>query len=111
MAGKGTTFQLRLSELGSVRVVITQSTRGRKVGKTCKPTTRKNRRKKACTFQKTITTISRSNQAAGNVSIPFSGKVGKRKLRPGTYKATFIVTDAAGNVSKASSLVFKIVRR
>ena len=43
----------------------------------------------------------RRNQAAGNVSIPFSGKVGKRKLRPGTYTATFIVTDAAGNVSKA----------
>jgi photosystem II stability/assembly factor-like uncharacterized protein len=111
VAGRGTTFQLRVSERASVRVVISQPTRGRKVGKACKPTTRKNRRKKACTFQKTVTTIDRRNQAAGTVSIPFSGKVGKRKLRPGTYTATFIVTDAAGNVSRASSLVFKIVRR
>ena len=91
-------------------VVITQPTRGRKVGGSAGPTTRKNRRKKACTFQKAVTTIV-GDQAAGNVSIPFSGKVGKRKLRPGRYTATFIVTDAAGNVSKAASLVFKIVRR
>ncbi len=65
---------------------------------------------KACTFQKKVATIVRPDQAAGNL-IPFKGKVGGRKLRPGRYTATFIVTDAAGNVSNAVSLVFKIVRK
>jgi len=111
VAGKGTTFNFRVSEPGSVRIVISKSTTGRKVGKTCKPKTRKNRRKKRCKYQKTVTTINRPSVAAGNVSIRFTGKIGKRKLAPGTYRATFIVRDAAGNTAKAVTLVFKIVRR
>ncbi len=84
---------------------------GRKVGKSCKPKTKKNRKRKKCTYQKTDTTIRRSGVAAGDLAIAFNGKVGKRKLARGTYRATFVVTDASGNVSTAKTLVFKIVRR
>jgi len=111
VAGKGTTFVLKLSERSTLRIVITKATKGRKVGKRCVKQTRKNRKRKRCTYQKKITTITRRNQAPGIVRIPFSGKVGKRKLKPGTYRATVTSTDAAGNVSKAVTILFRIVRR
>ena len=109
--GKSTTFKLRLSEPGSVRVVISRSARGRKVGKACRPQTRANRRRKACSYQKTLGTITRSGRPAGDLAIAFNGKLGKRRLSPGSYRATFVVTDAAGNRSKGTTLVFRIVRR
>lgn len=110
VAGKGTTFKVRVSEPGTLRVRITRATRGRKVGRSCKPQTRKNRKAKRCTFDRTITTLTRKS-VSGDVAIAFKGTVGKRRLAPGTYKATFSVTDAAGNVSKGVSLVFRIKRR
>ena len=110
VAGKGTTFKLRISEPASVRIVISKATTGRKVKGKCVKTTRKNRLKKKCKYQKTLTTLKRGLQPAGNVSIKFSGKIGKRKLLPGTYLATIVVTDAAGNVA-SQRLVFKIKRR
>lgn len=110
VAGKGTTFKIRISEPASVRIVISKATIGRKVKGKCVSKTRKNRRNKKCTFQKTLTTLKRGLQPAGEVAIKFSGKIGKRKLPPGTYRATIIVTDAAGNVA-TKRLVFKIKRR
>lgn len=109
--GKSTTFKLRLSEGGSVRVVISRSARGRKVGNACRPQTRKNRKRRACSYQKSLGTITRSGSSAGDLSIVFNGKLGKRRLGPGSYRATFVVTDAAGNRSTAATLVFRVVRR
>jgi hypothetical protein len=110
VAGKLTTFKFLISEGASVRIVISRKTTGRKVGKKCKPKTRKNRHRRKCTFQKTLLTIRRQTLPAGAVSIPFNGKIGKRRLKPGRYLATIIVTDAAGNVARAK-VTFKIVRR
>jgi hypothetical protein len=110
VAGKGTTFRFRISEPASVRIVISKPTAGRRVAKKCRPKTRKNRHRRKCTYFKTVTTIRRTTLPAGAVAIRFSGKIGKRKLRPGRYRATIIVTDAAGNVSRAT-VTFKIVRR
>ncbi|MCU0312943.1 MAG: glycoside hydrolase [Solirubrobacteraceae bacterium] len=109
--GKGTTFRLRLSEGGTLRIRITRAASGRKVGRACRPLTKKNRRAKRCSYQRTVTTLVRTGRPAGDVAVAFNGKVGKRRLAPGTYRAVFSVTDGAGNVSKAVTLVFRIVRR
>ena len=110
VAGKGTIFRLTISEPASVRIAISKKTTGRRVGKKCRPKTRKNRHRRKCSYQKTLLTIRRTTLPAGAVAIPFNGKIGKRKLRPGRYLATIVVTDAAGNVSRAK-VTFKIVRR
>jgi uncharacterized delta-60 repeat protein len=39
----------------------------------------------------------------------FSGRIGKRRLKPGRYRATLIATDAAGNVSQPRRLRFRIL--
>ena len=110
VAGKGTTFKLRTSEGGTLRVRITKATSGRKVSGRCRPTTKKNRRAKRCTYDKLLTTLKRSG-VSGDVSVAFKGLIGKRRLAPGSYRATFTVTDAAGNTSKGVALVFRVKRR
>jgi hypothetical protein len=41
----------------------------------------------------------------------FSGKIGRRRLKPGRYRATLVATDAARNASKPKRLRFRVVRR
>jgi hypothetical protein len=83
----GTTFRYRLSE--AARVVFTIQ---RRKGK---------RFVQAKRFAK--------QSKAGANSKRFSGRIGKRALKPGRYRATLVATDAAGNRSKAKRLTFKVV--
>jgi hypothetical protein len=54
-------------------------------------------------------TITRSVRAgAGRVRL--TAKIGRRRLRPGAYRLTVVVRDAAGNRSRAVRLRLTIVR-
>jgi hypothetical protein len=82
---RATSFKFRLSEPGRGRIVIRR--RGKKVGE-----------------------ISRRGLDAGSNTIAFSGKIGRRKLRPGEYAAVLIVTDRAGNRSLPVLIEFRVLR-
>lgn len=110
VAGKGGVLRLSVSEPGRVRVVITRATTGRKVKGACVAVTRKNRTRKRCTFQRVVQQFEQP-VGSGVVSIPFSGKVGKRRLPPGPYTATIAAIDAAGNASAPVAIRFTIKRR
>lgn len=43
-------------------------------------------------------------------SVRFSGRLGRRVLRPGIYRATITATDAAGNRGRARSVTLRVVR-
>jgi hypothetical protein len=45
------------------------------------------------------------------VSIAFSGRVGRKALKTGSYRALVTARDAAGNRSRQRTLSFKIVKR
>jgi len=49
--------------------------------------------------------------AAGGVSVPFSGRIGRRALPLGSYRTTLRAADMAGNRSARSRVTFRIVRR
>ena len=49
--------------------------------------------------------------AAGATAVPFSGRIGTRALKPGSYRLTVVVADAAGNRSNPRSIGFRVVRR
>jgi hypothetical protein len=51
-----------------------------------------------------------SRKGAGATSIRFSGRIGRKALRPGAYLALVSATDAAGNRSRSSSVRF-VMRR
>lgn len=84
---RGTSFVFRLNRAGTVTIRIKRLRhRGR------------------------VVKLTRSSMAGGN-RVRFSGRVGRRTLRPGRYRATLTAVDRAGSRSKASAVTFRIVRR
>ena len=82
---RGTRFSYKLNEAAAVVVKIKRSGR-------------------------TVAKLKRSARTGAN-SIRFSGRIGKRALRPGRYRAEISATDAAGNHSAVRRLSFRVVRR
>ena len=109
-APTGTKIAYKLSEPATVGFTVERKTKGRKVGKACKRKTRANRKRRKCTRYSSQGSFTQAGVAGAN-SKPFSGKIGKRTLKPGSYRLTLIATDAAGNKSKASTANFTIVKR
>jgi len=109
-AKKGTKFVYRVSEASRVVFTIERKQGGRRVGKTCRKPSRSNRRRKACTRFTTVGRFAEAAAAGANTK-RFSGRIGKRKLSPGSYRATLRAKDPAGNASAAKRLNFKVVRR
>jgi hypothetical protein len=106
-APRGTSFRFTLKAPGSVTIAITRSVRGARRGKRCVGT--KPARGKRCTRAVKAGTLTRKNLPNGRNAIAFSGRIGKRALRPGAYKATLRARNAKGR-SKPVAVKFKIVR-
>src|SRR5712692_5522756 len=105
---QGSAFRFTLSEGSTVILRIDRLASGRRVGKRCAPTRRLSRRR-ACTRFLRAGTITRA-LPAGRRSIAFSGRIGRRALRVGSYRAVVTAVDAARNVSRARTVTFEIVR-
>jgi hypothetical protein len=84
-APRGTRFRYTLSEPAGITLTIKRVRSGRRVG------------------------MLRRIGAKGANSIRFSGRIGKRALRPGRYRAVIAATDVAGNHSALRKLAFRIV--
>jgi len=82
---RATSFKFNLSEPSSVRIVIRRL--GKKVGE-----------------------IRRRGLKTGANTIGFSGRLGRRKLRPGQYAAVLIARDQAGNRSLPVLIEFRVLR-
>ena len=97
----GSTIRYTLSEAATVTLSFERVTRGRKVGKRCVKAKRSNRRRKACKRYAAVKpALSFANQAAGQRSIRFEGRLNRRKtLKPGIYRLTLRARDRAGNRS------------
>jgi glucose/arabinose dehydrogenase len=106
---QGSVFRFTVSERSTVIVRIDRRAVGRRVGKRCVAPTRRLRRARACTRYVRSGTLTR-RLSAGRRSIAFSGRIGKRALRVGDYRATVTAIDAARNVSRARTVTFTIVR-
>jgi hypothetical protein len=110
-AKRGTTFVYSLSELARVQIAIQGASTGRRKGRSCVKTTRRNRKGKKCTRYATVGTLTRAGQPGAN-ALPFSGRIGRKALKPAKYRARFTATDAAGNVARRKPTIsFTIVKR
>jgi hypothetical protein len=56
------------------------------------------------------TALTRAGRAGRN-RLRFSGRIGRRKLPPGAYRARFRAADASGNRSPTATRRFRIARR
>jgi DNA-binding beta-propeller fold protein YncE len=84
--GHGSHFRFTLSEPAGVGIEIQRAGHGK--------------RPLSLTF---------ANRPAGASSIAFGGRVGKRILAPGAYRATIVATDAAGNRSNPQNARFTVL--
>ena len=107
---RGTRFRFKLSEPATTTITIKRGLPGRRVGKRCRKPSAKLRQHRACTRLKTSGKLTRRNQPAGTDTVKFSGRIGRRALAPGSYRATITATDAAGNKSKPRTARFRIVK-
>jgi hypothetical protein len=105
---RGTAFRYALSEPASVALTIELKRSGRRVGKRCGATTRRNRGHKSCPLFMPVGTIAAAGKAGANQT-KFSGRVDGQKLKPGPYRATALATDSTGSKSAPRSVSFKIV--
>jgi DNA-binding beta-propeller fold protein YncE len=107
---RGTAFRFALSEQAAVKITIKRALPGRRVGKHCvKPNARGGHRH-ACTRFVPAGTLRRASERSGRDSVKFSGRIGRRALTPGRYRAAITATDPSGNASKPRSVSFRIVR-
>jgi hypothetical protein len=109
-AKKGTTFVYTRSETAATTLTIERADTGRRKGKSCVKATSKNRKAKKCTLYVKAGTLTRGGSAGAN-AVPFTGRIGKKALKPATYRASFVAVDAAGNKSKSKTVGFKIVKK
>jgi hypothetical protein len=109
-AKRGTAFRYTLSEAARVVFEIERVAPGRKVGRRCRKPSRANSRKRACKRYVSPRRFAAAAKAGRNTK-KFSGKIGRRALRPGRYRATLVATDADGNASRPKRLAFRVVRR
>jgi glucose/arabinose dehydrogenase len=106
---QGSAFRFTLSERSTVILRIDRIAAGRRVGKRCLAPTRGLRRRRACTRFLRAGTLTRV-LPAGRRSTAFSGRIGRRALRVGSYRAVVTAVDAARNVSRARTVTFEILR-
>ena len=110
-AGRGSVFTFALSEDARTSIAIARQRPGRRAGSRCVKSTRKNRARKRCTYFVVLGTITRAQTKRGANRVAFSGRLGKRKLPFGSYRATLAAVDAAGNRSAPRRVSFRLVRR
>ena len=106
---RGTVFSFLLDQPATVKIAIQTNARGRRVGRRCRPDTRRLRAKPRCTRTITLATLTRTAHARLN-KVAFSGRIRRKALKPSRYHARFTAIDRAG-ASKAKTLSFTIARR
>jgi len=107
----GTAFRFTLNEAASLRVTIERSVGGLRSGRRCLAPSAKLRRHHAKRCQRTVAVgaLSRAKQPSGAGMLAFSGRIGKKPLSPGAYKAVLGAT-AQGLASAPVTLALTIVR-
>jgi hypothetical protein len=108
-ARQGTTFRFRLSEAARVVFAIERAQPGRRSKGRCVKPKRSNRGKPRCTRFVATGRFAVAARAGANAK-KFSGRIGRRALKPGRYRVTMTATDAAGNESAPKRLNFRVVR-
>jgi hypothetical protein len=111
-APRGTAFKYTISEPATGQITIDRASAGLRSGRRCAKPSRALRRHHArrCTRYTRAGTLVRA-AAQGANRHPFTGRIGRRALKPARYRAAITTTDIAGNVSTASTASFRIVRR
>ena len=106
----GSKVAVSLSEAATVTATVSRSLPGRRKGRSCVALGAAPKGAANCKRQVTVGTQS-WDAAAGASQLPFSGKLGGKALKPGSYSAGLVARDAAGNASAPQSATFTVIAR
>jgi hypothetical protein len=104
----GALVRFRLNLATSVRFTLSRARPGRRVGRACKPVSRRNRHGRRCTRYVAVPGSFSERGLAGLNSFHFHGRIRGRKLSLGSYRLLAAPTSNARNGAQAKG--FKIVR-
>ncbi|HEX2096648.1 MAG TPA: hypothetical protein VHF50_04705 [Solirubrobacterales bacterium] len=107
-APAGTRIRFRLNDVATVRIKIERKLPGRRAGRRCVTPKPKLLSRKRCARFVGRGTLVRRNLAAGTQRIAFSGRIGRKALKPGRYRLTAVAI-ADGNRSKPRRAAFTVV--
>ncbi|HST40298.1 MAG TPA: hypothetical protein VLK58_12360 [Conexibacter sp.] len=94
----GTAFRFTLNARANVSIAIERGDRrGRKAGRACRRATPRLRRRPRCTLWTKVGALRRGGVDGGRRSIAFSGRIGSRALRAGSYRATLTAGNGSGS--------------
>jgi hypothetical protein len=107
---RGTVVRFTLSAPAKLSIAITRPAPGLRHGGLCgAPTpTLKRRHAKRCFRTVVVGTLTRAGERSGPGRLPFSGRIGRRALRPGAYRALLTASNREGR-SRPVALAFVIV--
>ncbi|MBN8866422.1 MAG: PD40 domain-containing protein [Solirubrobacterales bacterium] len=109
-APRGTRIAFTLNTGADVTISIEQRLKGRRVKGKCVRATKVNRRKKACARFVKRGKLVRRDLGAGRTVVKFTGRVGKKALKPGRYRIRVRAVNATG-ASKTVNRAFRVVKR
>jgi hypothetical protein len=92
-----------------LRLAVEKSAKGKRVRTTCQKPTKRLRNRKNCVRYIPQARINKK-VAAGNGRLKLTTKIGKRTLRPGTYRLRAVLTDGKGNHSPVRNVKFVVKR-
>lgn len=108
-APTGSTLTFSLSEDASVTATVAIKAPGRRSGKACVAPGKAKPGAAICSRYLPKGKLNLAGRSGAN-KVSFSGKVAGKVLRPGTYQASFVARDPAGNSSVAATAHFTIAR-
>lgn len=106
----GTRVRFRASHAGTAVLRVLRPRPGRVRARRCVVPARASRVARRCTRYVGLGAL-RRRVAAGSRVVRFTGRLGRRALRPGRYRLTVTLTDAAGSRSAPRSVAFRILPR
>jgi len=113
-AAVGARVRFGLSEASRVSLRMLRLLPGRRVRRSgrarCARPTPRLRHKHGCVRRRRAGVL-RRGLPAGEAEIPFSGRIGRRALRPGRYRLRISAVDRAGNRSRTAVLPFVVVAK
>ena len=108
-APTGTTIRFRVDKTARVTIVVERRRSGRTRGGRCLRPSRSDRRGRRCVRWVGQGTLRRTVQP-GQVSIAFSGRIGRKALPVGPHRFRISSTDLLGRPGTKRTLAFTIVR-
>ena len=106
---RGATISWTLSRPSTLRLGFERVMTGKRVKNSCRAPSKRLRNHKSCVRYVPVGQINR-RVPEGAGKLKFVGKVGKRTVRPGTYRLRAVATDSKGNQSAVRSLTFTVKR-